>query len=96
MDCKTWKKDSNELVDYECNELLHSCIKTSHEGSLIRINDEIKFLNKNETFPKNMKTKLLCNIDCNPNTFFLKKPTTEELKFGESPWLILRQLETKV
>jgi hypothetical protein len=96
MECKTWKKDSNELVDYECNELLDSCIKTSYEGSLFRINDEIKFVNTNEAFPKSIKTKLLCNIDCNHTTFFLKRPSLEELRYGETPWLIIKELDQKV
>ena len=96
IDSKTWKKDSNELVDYECNELLDSSIKTSYEGSLFRINDEIRYINKNESVPKSIKTKLLCNIECNHTTFFLKKPTADELRYGETPWLIIKEFEHKV
>ena len=84
------------MVDYECTELIYNCIKSSYEGSLVRINDEVKYLNPNELYPKTAKSKLLCNIDCNRTNFYLKKSSAEEMTYSETPWLIIKDLEHKV
>ena len=88
----TWKKDSNELLDYECNDLINTTIKSSYEGSLIRINDQIQYISKNDIFPQNSKTKLLCNIECNRSNFFIKKASQEQMSYSETPWLIVKDL----
>ena len=58
MNSSTWNKDSNELFDYECNDLIKLKLKISNEGILIRTLDEIKFLKLNQIYTKNIKSAL--------------------------------------
>ena len=91
MNSSTWNKDSNELFDYECNDLIKLKLKISNEGILIRTLDEIKFLKLNQIYTKNNKTKLLVNLECSSTQFFLKKPAQDENT--ETPWLVCKFLK---
>lgn len=90
----TWNKDSNELFDYECSDLIKLRLKTYSEGSIIRSNDEIKYVNQQQTYSKNSKTRLLVGLDCTSSQFFVKKPPAEENT--ETPWLVCKFLKNSV
>jgi hypothetical protein len=69
-------------------------LKTCFEGCLIRTNDEIKYINSQQSFIKNSRTKLLVGLECNKNQFFVKKPTQEENT--ETPWLVCKFLKNSL
>jgi hypothetical protein len=91
INSSTWNKDSNELFDYECSDLIKLRLKTCFEGFLIRSNDEIKYINSQQSFIKNNRTKLLVELECSKNHFYVKKPTFEENT--ETPWLVCKFLK---
>jgi hypothetical protein len=89
---ETWNKDSNELFDYECSDLIKSNLITQYSGYLVRIKDEIKFFSSLNEISKT--SKLLFKIDCNDSQFFLIN-NFEEKNNIESAWLCLRYTKSK-
>ncbi len=94
INSSTWNKDSNELFDYECSDLIKLRLKTCFEGCLIRTNDEIKYINSQQSFIKNSRTRLLVGLECNKNHFYVKKPTPEEN--SETPWIVCKFLKNNL
>ena len=78
INSSTWNKDSNELFDYECSDLIKLRLKTNNDGSIIRSNDEIKYINPQQSYSKNNKTKILVGLECNTTQFFVRKPIPDE------------------
>lgn len=66
-------------------------LKVSNEGTILRSNDEIKYINLKQNYIKNNKTKVLFNLECNSSQFFVKKPAIEEN--SETAWLVCKFLK---
>lgn len=47
----TWMRDSHGLFDYESKSIVQKNLKTSSQGRIFRVNDDIEFvgLNKSES-----------------------------------------------
>lgn len=81
-------KNSNDLLDYEANDVQRNEITTKQEGYLTRETDDIRFtqqlVKKDE--------KALLGIEIYYNNFTLKFPTENKKFLNETPYFVIKYM----
>ncbi len=92
----TWNKDSNELLDYESNDVTKSSFETRTGGTIVKKSDIIKFISDKNKFLSELKAKFLAELENDQNNFYLLRSSLEETKVSqyvnkaESPWMVVK------
>ena len=99
----TWNKESNELLDYETQDVTKFNCETRVEGGLYKNNHSIKFISNYEKNLEENKNLLIAKIECTDSKFFLKRseenlnklPLSTQVNKNDSPWFVIKYLKDK-
>jgi hypothetical protein len=95
----TWNKESNELFDFESQDVLKNQFECRSAGSFIKRNEILKFIPANEKLPSDSKTKLICNLECDSKSFTLNRIAEESAALQsyvnrtDTPWIVVKSLK---
>ena len=84
----TWTKNSNDLLDYENEEVRKYIIKVRNEGCLKRENDKIIFIK--EEFDINS----ILTVKINYDNFFIKFPLEDQNFNNEIPFFVIKYIKS--
>jgi hypothetical protein len=94
----TWNKESNELFDFESQDVVKNMFECKNAGSFIKRSEILKFIHANEKLPGDNKTRVVVHLDCDLKEFTLRRQADDQAALAsfvnrtDTPWIIVKNL----
>ena len=78
MRCVTWSRDSHGLFDYQSRHIAKKNIKSSQQGRIIRLNQDVEFVSLDTNLANLPGAKSLLTITQAGEKFLIKNDSAQE------------------